>query len=179
MGICFDSLPSERPNPTKEVGFYMATISNAEMKVPKNQGKPYLCLTYDLVDKAGKSAGKLWDNFVDVEKELPRYKLQRLVNAVCPKLTGEFELKDLTKLVVGKKLVDDIGIDEKSDQPRNQVEVFKHEIYYPAAEWAALQGVQGAPKPAVEDSLPFDPVSAPDALDAQGVQDAANDSSEY
>lgn len=160
MAINFDSLPQEKPvGNLLEPGLYKAHIEKAEMRTPKSGGDDYLVLTLDCKNDAG-AVGKVWDNFFDVDKELPRYKLQRLITALRIPITGAFELKDLCKVVAGKDMLVDIGVDEKSDRPRNQIEVFKGEIYYHTSEWAALVGAQTAP----DEDLPF--IDATDAVDA-------------
>lgn len=140
MAINYDELPQERPTGgLLEAGKYKADILKAEMK-KGSTGSDYMALTYDLTGVEGEK-GKLWDNFFDSDKELPRYKLQRLITALNLNLTGSFELKDLCKIVAGKQLIVDVGVDEKNERgPRNTVDVFKDEIYYPISEWASLTG---------------------------------------
>ena len=158
MAINFDSLPTTKPAGSMlPVGFAKATITKAEMKTPKNPGKDYLALTLDCVCADG-TTGKLWDNLFDSDKSLSQYKLMRFITALRLNLIGDFELKDLCKVVTGKQLVVDIGIDEKGDRPRNTVEVFKNDIYYPINEWAALTGAdQAQPEIAASDAddVPF------------------------
>lgn len=168
MAINFDALPQSKPaGNLLPAGFYKATISKAEMKTPKNGGNDYLALTLDCVNAQGQS-GKVWDNLYDSDKELVRYKLKRFIDALRLPLSGTFELKDLCKVVTGKQLVVDVGVDEKSDRPRNQVEVFKNDLYYPINEWAALTGaVTGTGDVPFEmsDAAPA-PISARDSIDS-------------
>lgn len=169
MAINFDALPQDKPaGNLLDKGFYRAVIEKAEMKTPKSGGNQYLAVTFNLFDREGKAKGKLWDNFFDVDKELPRYKIARLLTALGLQLSGSFELRDLTKIIVNKQLLVDVSVDEKNTPPRNQVEVFKNEIYYPVAQWAALTGV------VTDSELPFtfdaedseDSVPAPTDADA-------------
>ena len=167
MAINYDELPQERPTGgLLEAGKYKADILKAEMK-RSQAGAEYMALTFDLTGIAGEK-GKLWDNFFDSDKELPRYKLQRLITALNLNLTGLFELKDLCKIVAGKQIIVDVGVDEKNDRgPRNTVDVFKGEIYYPISEWASLTG-------------DFITVSAPDAEPDDSVATpVANEADEY
>ena len=128
MAINFDSLPTSKPvGSLLPSGFAKATIAKAEMKAPKNPGKDYLNLTLDCVCANG-TTGKLWDILVDSDKSLAQYKLMRFITALKLNLVGDFELKDLCKIIVGKQLVVDIGVDEIGDRPRNVVEVFKHDL---------------------------------------------------
>lgn len=173
MAINFDSLPQTKPNGFLiDKDFYKGTIIEAKMRTPKNGGAEYLAVTFSLTDKDGNAKGKLWDNFFDIDKELPRYKLGRFITALRLPLSGSFELKDLCKIIVNKSVIVDVGVDEKNTPPRNQVDVFNAEIYYHPSEWAALLGV------AAEDThTNSDAVDAPfDAEDsAEPVTDAAGD----
>jgi hypothetical protein len=141
MPIVFDQLPQEKPVPQLlDPGYYRAIITKAEMRTPKNGGNDYLSITCDVFNKEGKACGKFWDNFFDIDKDLPRYKIARFLRALDITLQGTFELKDLTKIVTNKQLVIDIGVDEKNDPPRNVVNLFDHDAYYPITEWASLGG---------------------------------------
>lgn len=163
MPINFDALPSQKPNGYLiDPGFYKGTILKAEMRTPKSGGNPYLNVEYQLMRYDGTSAGKFWDMIFDIDKDLPRYKLAQFIKALKLPITGVFELRDLCKIIVGKSLIIDVGVDEKSDRPRNIVEVFKNEIFYPVEQWASLMGVQPAPTEGefnavdAEPDLPFD-----------------------
>lgn len=180
--INFDALPQGKPvGSLLDTGFYKATITKAEMKARPKGGSDYLALTYDCINAAGKK-GKIWDNFFDIDKELPRYKIARLITALAIPLTGNFELKDLCKVVTNKQLVVDVGVDEKAERPRNQVEVFKNEIYYPISEWAALAGGAVAAAAINSGDVPFTvgedtpaTVNARDSIDAVTDTTGASD----
>ena len=169
MAINFDSLPTSKPvGSLLPTGFAKATITKAEMKTPKTPGKDYLALTMDCVCADG-TTGKLWDNLFDSDKSLTQYKLMRFITALKLNLVGDFELKDLCKIVTGKQLVVDIGVDEKSDRPRNTIEVFKNDIYYPINEWAALTGAEQAQAAEISaddaDDVPFTMGESQDTAD--------------
>lgn len=167
MAINFNELPSNKPQSTLPVGYYQATIIRAEMKTSKTSGNPYLSLQYDLNDGNGHT-GKLFDLQMESEKEFLRYKLQRFLNAMQLNLTGPFELKDLCKLINGKRFVVDVGVEDSERGKRNTVNSFEHDIYYPINEWASLTGAV-AQEPAEvmsADELPFT-INAADALDSE------------
>lgn len=171
MSISYDSLPTTKPvGFTLPAGKYMATITKAEINFsPANPApKGYLAVTYDITD-GDKGKGKFWDNIFDSDKQLLRYKLMRFINALQLPLEGEFELKDLCKIIKGKKLVMILKIDEKNAKgPKNELDMFDSEIFYPIAEWASLQfGVVVDPNamPPVPTTV-VAPVTAADALDA-------------
>lgn len=172
MAINYDSLPSSKPQSTLPAGYYMATIVKAEMKRSANTGAEYLSLQYDLNNGKGQT-GKLFDLQMESEKEFLRYKLQRFLTALNLNLTGSFELKDLCKLVNGKKLVVDVGVEENEQYgKRNTVNSFEHEIYYTINEWASLTAAPMSPFDAVEEDIPtptdadIPAINAADALDS-------------
>lgn len=140
--INFDALPKHCPMGTLKAGTYVATIEKAEMKQGKDPMKPpYLNLTYAMETSDGKGCGKHFDIISDVTEnshQIIKYKVRRFVEALELPLI-QFELKDLTKVVVGKKLIVDIMMD-KNDPPRPQVNVFGA-AYYPISQFANVFGV--------------------------------------
>lgn len=133
--INFDSLPNSKPITTVEPGTYFGTIEKAEMKAPKDPSKkPYLSITYGLTTKDGKAAGKLFDIMTESDHDLVKYKLRRFIQALNIPMQGAFELSDLTKIVVGKKLILDVTKDTKSEQPRVVVDLFKDRVFYPVSQ---------------------------------------------
>lgn len=132
MAINFDQLPNKPVFTLIEKAKYTAKIEKAEMRTPKvDPSKPmYLSLTLALRDADGKSKGKIFDIITESESDYVRFKLRKLLEALDIKLK-KFELKDLPKLLQGKELEVDITIDEKQDPPRNVVDIFSGEVYYP------------------------------------------------
>jgi hypothetical protein len=119
-------------------------------------------LTFAITNKEGKSCGKIFDILSESEKDLIRYKIQRFITALNIPITGSFELKDLTKIVVGKKLILNVTIDDPKKKDPNSpysakavVDVFKGMIYYPIAEASTIFGIE-----------PTGEINAPDAQDA-------------
>ena len=112
---------------------------------------------------------------MESEKEFLRYKLQRFLTALNLNLSGTFELKDLCKLVNGKKFIVDVTVEDNAQYgKRNTVNSFEHEIYYPINEWASLTSSTAVPTglDAVEDDVPAPAdadaptINAADALDS-------------
>lgn len=130
--INFDSLPKERPTQTIPAGRYTATVGSAEMKASKDPAKPpYLSIRLDIVDVNGNKLGGVFDIFTESEASLQRYKLQRFITALNLNIPS-FELSDLTKIVVGKKLEVDLKIEQQEGYaPRTVVDATANEIYYP------------------------------------------------
>lgn len=159
MSINFDTLPTSNPGGgVVPKGTYFATIDKAEMRTPKPRddgsvGKPYLNLQLSLQTADGKAAGKLFDILSESDHELVRYKLRRFIEALEIPITGNFELKDLTKIVVGKKLIVDVAPDK---QNRSAVDVFSGDIYYSVAEASRIFG---------NNAGLTGPINAPDAED--------------
>jgi hypothetical protein len=159
--INFDSLPNDKPYSVPKKGTYYATIQKAELKMPQdpNKKKPYLNLTLQLKTADGKSAGKIWDIISESDHDLIRYKLQRLITALEIPITGTFELKDLTKIIVNKSLIVDVTVEEKDGRPpKGVVDIFTNEIYYPLSK---ASEIFGSPN-----DVPFE-INASDAADAQ------------
>lgn len=147
MAINFSALPTDNPYSAPEPGFYKGKIVKTEMKQPKDVSKKqYLAVTYDLTDKNGKSAGKLFDNIFDSDTPALQYKLGRLALACKLPMTGVLELKDLGKIIVNKEVVLELEHDKEG---RAQVALFKNEVFYPIEKFAELVGL------AVDEELPF------------------------
>lgn len=133
--INFDSLPTSKPDVTIPAGRYNAIVETAEMKPSKDPSKPmYLSIRFGILDKGGNRIGGVYDIISESEASLVRYKLQRFITALELPLKS-FELKDLTKIVVGKKLEVDLKIEQNEGYaPRTVVDALTNEIYYPFIE---------------------------------------------
>lgn len=143
MAINFDALPSDKPFSVPPAGTYYATIESAEMKQGKDTTKPpYLNLKYKLKTKEGKNAGTMFDLIAESEHSLMQYKLKRFLIAIGVSFDGEFELKDIQKLCVGKEIIIDTKIEAGTDgkQDRAVVDLFTNEIYYNISEADDLFG---------------------------------------
>lgn len=131
--INFDSLPNSAPTGGAliEKGTYVAEIVKAEMREPKDSSKsPYMNLQYKISKISGETVGTIFDIITEPEKDMTKYKLRRFIEALKLPITGNFELKDLTKIVTGKKMGVDIKVDDESQTPRSVVDVFAGKIYY-------------------------------------------------
>ena len=175
MAINLNELPCTKPVTVLPKGFYMATILKAEMKISKT-GNPYLSLQYDLNDGASKT-GKLFDLQMESEKEFLRYKLQRFINALQLNLAGSFEMKDLCKLVTGKKLIVDVTSEDSDRGEQNTINSFEHEIYYPISEWASLKA--GTSLDNIIDDVPAPTDADAPTINAADADDASNTTEEY
>lgn len=169
MAINFDALPSDKPFSIVQPGTYYATIDTAEMKQGKDTSKPpYLNLKYKLKDVTGKNAGTLFDIMAESEAPLMQYKLKRFLKAIGIAFEGEFELKDIQKLCVGKEFILDTKIEEGTEgrQDRAVVDLFTNEIYYNLSEAKEVFG---------ETAVTKNIINATDAEDAVPSEELVED----
>ena len=137
MAINFNTLPTEKPAMGNVIpkGHYIAKIRKAEMKTPRDDTKPdYFSAECDITDPvSGSPMGKFWINLYESEAPLVRYQLSRFIQALHLPIQGEFDLKDLTKMVNGKELEVDIQPEERKDgkDPQRSVVDISNECFYP------------------------------------------------
>lgn len=157
MSISFDNLPNSIPSgdfPLIPKGKYKATIEKAEMKQPKDESRPpYLSIVWNVFDKDGKSLGKLFDNLTESDSDYVRFKIRSFIEAIDVNLGKTFELRDLTKVSVGKTCIVSITVDDKSNQPKNQVNIFDNPPY-------AKVLAPAMNTPVEDDGIPFDTAEA-------------------
>lgn len=108
MALNFDSLPKDRPsnNSTVEAGRYEATVFKAEMRESK-AGNPYLNVSFKT------DSGFVNENYMESDKSFVLWKLGQLLIACNVKLAGEGTLKDVSKVIVGKKVMIDVVLNDK------------------------------------------------------------------
>ena len=131
MAINMNSLPTEKPSMSSVIpkGCYIAKIVKAEMKTPKSAKADYFSAECDVRDPVSNTAmGKFWINLFESNASLPRYQLARFIRALNLNIVGEFELKDLTKMVNNKSLMVDICPDK--DNERSIVDI-SADCFYP------------------------------------------------
>ena len=135
--INMNSLPTEKPSMSAVIpkGQYLAKIVKAEMKQPKEEAKPmYFSAECNITDLAsGTDMGKFWINLYESEAALCRYQLSRFIQALNLPIQGEFELKDLTKMVAGKELKVDIQPEDKPEPQRSVVDI-SAQCFYPVTD---------------------------------------------
>ena len=131
----FDELPTERPDGTFKDGVYQATVKDSQIKTAKTDGNAYLAVTLTCIDPATKNTALVYDNFYTTDKPLNKYKLRRFLEATGCILKGDFDLKDLPKIIGNKKLNVALKTEKNSGYaPRNIVDVFEDGIYYPVTD---------------------------------------------
>lgn len=114
--INFNTLPTQKPsnNTILPKGHYDAKITDAKMKQPKDPGKPeYLSMMFEVHDPISKEkVGDVFINLFESTAPLVLYQISRFIKALNLPITGDFELKDLSKMVVGKELEVDLMPEE-------------------------------------------------------------------
>lgn len=172
--INFDTLPDSNPASLPAKGKYYATIKKAEMKQPQDTTKPmYLNLQLALKDAQGRDAGTVFDIISESDHQLVRYKLKRFITALELPITGEFELRDLAKVVPNKQFIVDITHEEKDGRPpKAVVDIFTAEIYYPMSMASEIFGNSFADN--ADDDVPFF-INESDATDANPSASPAAD----
>ena len=131
MAINMNSLPTEKPSMSSVIpkGCYIAKIVKAEMKTPRSGKADYFSAECDITDPVSNTdMGKFWINLFESDANLPRYQLARFIRALNLNIQGEFELKDLTKMVNNKSLMVDICPDK--DNERSIVDITA-DCFYP------------------------------------------------
>ena len=107
--IQFNSLPKDKPSQnTIKNGRYTATVFKCEMRNGKDTGTEYLNVSF-LCD----GGGFVNENYFDSDKPFLQYKLGQLLKACKVTLEGEGTLKDVAKVIKGKKVIIDVTVNDK------------------------------------------------------------------
>ena len=150
MAMNFNELPAEKPesNLIRE-NYAIAKISSAVAGVgtgPNTKGQPCLKLTLDCRTFDGSVTAKVWETLYESDKALLRYKIRRFIEALKLQLVGEFTMNDLAKVVNGKELIVALKVEQNPGYaPRNVVDVFDDNIFYPMSELGTLSGATEEP----------------------------------
>ena len=157
MALNFNDLPTSKPNgdsPSSNVfekGIYPGIAKRAEMRTSK-AGSDYLVVQIAITNERGQTT-TIFDNFFDTDKPLPRFKLAQFLRAIGTIPSGNFELKDLVKVINNRPLSVALKIEKSDGYPdKNVVDAFDTEIYY-----VARGNTPTAPAAVTNnDDLPFD-----------------------
>ena len=147
MSINMNALPTQKPAMGNLIpkGQYICKIVKAEMKQGRDQNKPpYFSAECNVTDPISSSnMGKFWINLYDSEAPLVMFQIGRFIRALHLNIQGEFELKDLTKMVVNKSLLVDITPEEKKDgsEPTRSVVDISADCFYPVDDYEAPDAV--------------------------------------
>lgn len=107
--IQFNSLPKDKPSQNNvKPGRYTATVFKCEMRTGKDTGTEYLNVSF-LLD----GGGFVNENYFDSDKQFLQFKLGQLLKACKVTLEGEGTLKDVAKVIKGKKVIVDVVVNDK------------------------------------------------------------------
>lgn len=108
--ISFDKLPTDKPNQNASVlpGRYLAVITKTEMVESQKTHDMYLRVTFTTKDKE-----TIQEGFFEAPKPFNMYKIGRLLKATNVQLEGEGSLTDVAKLIMNKKVIIDIDVNDK------------------------------------------------------------------
>ena len=105
----FERLPQDKPSQnTVAEGRYRAEIFKCQMMVSKTTNNEYLNVSFKIDD-----GGFVNENYFDSDKPFLLYKLGRLLKACNVTLNGEGTLKDVAKVIKGKKVIIDVAVNDK------------------------------------------------------------------
>ena len=107
--IQFNALPKDKPSQNSvKNGRYTATVFKCEMRTGKETGNEYLNVSF-LCD----GGGFVNENYFDSDKPFLQYKLGQLLTACNVNLEGEGTLRDVAKVIKGKKVIIDVVVNDK------------------------------------------------------------------
>lgn len=105
----FESLPKNKPSQNNVAeGTYKATVFKTEMRVSKETNNEFLNVSFKI-----DNGGFVNENYFDSDKPFLMYKLGRLLKACNVELKGEGSLKDVAKVIKGKKVIIDVVVNDK------------------------------------------------------------------
>jgi len=173
MAINFNELPTTSGFAVPPKGNYLALVEVAEMKQGQNMDKPpYLNLRLALTDPDGTSHGKIFDIISESEHEVMKFKLRRFIEACEIPITGNFDLKDLVKILPGKQIIVQTTIEPAKDgrPEKGTVNIFAEGVYYPKSK---MNEIFGIPTVATTPTKPTAPTPAPATINAADAEDDA------
>ena len=105
----FTSLPKNKPNNNSIAeGRYNAIVFKSEMRKSKESNNEYLNVSFKI-----DNGGFVNENYFDSDKPFLMYKLSRLLLACNTPLDGEGTLKDVAKVIQGKRVVIDVVVNDR------------------------------------------------------------------
>lgn len=105
----FTSLPKDKPNNNSVAeGRYNAIVFKSEMRKSKESNNEYLNVSFKI-----DNGGFVNENYFDSDKPFLMYKLSRLLLACNTPLDGEGTLKDVAKVIQGKRVIIDVVVNDR------------------------------------------------------------------
>ena len=161
--INFDALNNaEKPaNSLLIEGWHKMEIKKAEMKTNKN-GDPYLNVGMQQVTDGDKGGAYVFDIFKEAENGFMLFKLKQFLTAFGVKPDGDFDLADLTKILVGKQAMVELKIDINEQYGNKSVVNIRNEMYLALDVYVPEPSIADRFKE-VEDDIPFEAAPEPTA----------------
>lgn len=107
--INFDSLPKDKPSQNNiSNGTFTAVVFDAKMMVSKTTNNEYLNVSFKVDD-----GGFVNENYFESDKPFLLWKLSNLLKACGVQLEGEGSLKDVAKVIKGKKVIIDVAVNDR------------------------------------------------------------------
>lgn len=163
--INFQSLPSKAPNALPEKGIYLYEVKGTMIKAATNE---YLEVRADISKGDGRKIATIYDRFFDTETDLNRFKLGQFMRALHLEEVGVFKLKDLLKVLQGRKCLVDIYIEKSRNTQypdKAAVNPFTENIYYEIERAEELLGTAKSVSVETEKAIPS--VSYLDKIDME------------
>lgn len=161
--INFDALNNaEKPaNSLLIEGWHKMEIKKAEMKTSKN-GDPYLNVGMQQVTDGDKGGAFVFDIFKEASEGFMLFKLKQFLTAFGIQPEGDFELSDLTKILVGKQAMVELKIDSNKQYGDRSVVDIRNEMYLGLDVYVPEPSIADRFKE-VEDDIPFEATPEPTA----------------
>lgn len=107
--INFDSLPKDKPSQSNvSNGTFEAVVFDAKMMVSKTTNNEYLNVSFKI-----DNGGFVNENYFESDKPFLLWKLSNLLKACNVQLEGEGSLRDVAKVIKGKKVIIDVAVNDK------------------------------------------------------------------
>lgn len=105
----FDKLPKDKPNQSNvSDGRFSAVVFKTQMMVSKTTNNEYLNVSFKTDEGSFVN-----ENYFDSDKPFILYKLGRLLKACNVSLSGEGSLKDVAKVIQGKRVIIDVAVNDR------------------------------------------------------------------
>lgn len=151
--ISYDKLKAADAPQTLAEGWNKMEIKKAEIKISK-AGDPYLNVGMQVILPNGKYGAYVFDIFKEASDGFMLYKLRKFVEGFDLPVNGNFELEDLTKVLVGRQAMVQLKIDDNPNYRKKSVVDIRNEMYIPLKDYQPEQEMT-AGFTEIENDIPF------------------------
>lgn len=151
--ISYDKLKAADAPQTLAEGWNKMEIKKAEIKISK-AGDPYLNVGMQVVLPNGKYGAYVFDILKEASDGFMLYKLRKFVEGFDLPVNGNFELEDLTKVLVGRQAMVQLKIDNNPNYGKKSVVDIRNEMYIPLKDYQPEQEMT-AGFTEIENDIPF------------------------